>query len=200
MFFSVINHDDYLIVYYTKSNHLSNTFLFHFCYLTETKSVGRPGSITCAVCNVTKYYSHKQRRHGQFSCEPCSKFFSRFLRMPKLYYCDRNGDCSISVELDASGGSPSGNATTNASSGQNQTPQAKLISPQPPSHHTQRCRACWLKICLQKFNIDVKLRAQISSKYAPKLASSPNVSLIAGKSPTFFTGIACKLADQLSGV
>lgn len=56
------------------------------------KSVGRPGSITCAICNVTKYYSHKQRRHGQFSCEPCSKFFGRFLRSPKLYYCSNNGE------------------------------------------------------------------------------------------------------------
>jgi hypothetical protein len=40
-----------------------------------------------------------------------------------------------------------------------------------------RCRACWIKICLQKFDIDEKHR-KIGEDFAPKLLSSPNVSLI----------------------
>lgn len=40
-----------------------------------------------------------------------------------------------------------------------------------------RCKACWIKICLQKFDIDEKYR-KIGEEYAPKLLSSPNVSLI----------------------
>ena len=51
-----------------------------------------PGTITCAICFTVKYYSHKQRRFGQFSCEPCSKFFASFLRSPRAYFCDYTGN------------------------------------------------------------------------------------------------------------
>lgn len=40
-----------------------------------------------------------------------------------------------------------------------------------------RCQACWIKICLQKFDIDEEHR-KIGQKFSPKLLSSPNVSLI----------------------
>lgn len=40
-----------------------------------------------------------------------------------------------------------------------------------------RCQACWIKICLQKFDIDDEHR-KTGQKYSPKLLSSPNVSLI----------------------
>lgn len=40
-----------------------------------------------------------------------------------------------------------------------------------------RCHACWIKICLQKFNIEEKHR-HIRQEYSPKLESSQNVSLI----------------------
>lgn len=51
-----------------------------------------PGTITCAICFTVKYYSHKQRRFGQFSCEPCSKFFASFLRSPRAYFCEHTGN------------------------------------------------------------------------------------------------------------
>lgn len=40
-----------------------------------------------------------------------------------------------------------------------------------------RCHACWIKICLQKFNIEERYR-HIRQEYSPKLESSQNVSLI----------------------
>lgn len=40
-----------------------------------------------------------------------------------------------------------------------------------------RCQACWIKICLQKFDVDEESR-KIGQKYSPKLLLSPNVSLI----------------------
>lgn len=40
-----------------------------------------------------------------------------------------------------------------------------------------RCQACWIKICLQKFDIDEENR-KVGLEYSPKLLSSPNVSLI----------------------
>ena len=56
---------------------------------------GKPGYITCSICNATKYYSHVQRRFGQFSCEPCSKFMKKFLKDPKVYYCLANGMVTV---------------------------------------------------------------------------------------------------------
>lgn len=41
----------------------------------------------------------------------------------------------------------------------------------------RRCQACWIKICLQKFDIEEEHR-KIGHKYSPKLLSAPNVSLI----------------------
>lgn len=40
-----------------------------------------------------------------------------------------------------------------------------------------RCKACWIKICLQKFDMDDEHR-KIGQKYSPKLLPYPNVSLI----------------------
>lgn len=40
-----------------------------------------------------------------------------------------------------------------------------------------RCQACWIKICLQKFDIEEEHR-KVGLKFSPKLLSSPNVSLI----------------------
>lgn len=58
---------------------------------------GRPGYITCSICSATKYYSHVQRRFGQFSCEPCSKFMKRFLRDPKKFTCFESGQYQFSM-------------------------------------------------------------------------------------------------------
>lgn len=40
-----------------------------------------------------------------------------------------------------------------------------------------RCQACWIKICLQKFDIEEEHR-KVGQRFSPKLLSSPNVSLI----------------------
>ncbi|CAG2112734.1 unnamed protein product, partial [Medioppia subpectinata] len=61
----------------------------------STQRSGQPGSITCAICAQTKFYSHVQRRYGVFSCESCSKFFAKFLKQPKQYFCAQNGDCPL---------------------------------------------------------------------------------------------------------
>ena len=44
-----------------------------------------------------------------------------------------------------------------------------------------KCRACWLNICLQKFNISPDVRNDLKmNNFLPKLKSEPHVSLIAG--------------------
>lgn len=49
-----------------------------------------------------------------------------------------------------------------------------------PTMTSSRCKACWLKVCLQKFVIDCDTRLTITQNFAPKLKFEPNVSLITG--------------------
>lgn len=53
------------------------------------------------ICGAIKFYSHKQRRFGQYSCESCSKFFYYFLKTPNGLFCDNDGKLiSISVQVE----------------------------------------------------------------------------------------------------
>uniref|UniRef100_T1K740 Nuclear receptor domain-containing protein n=2 Tax=Tetranychus urticae TaxID=32264 RepID=T1K740_TETUR len=58
-------------------------------------SSSRGGYVTCAVCNITKFYASVQRRYGQFTCMGCAKFFGRFLMKPRRYYCPNLGTCPL---------------------------------------------------------------------------------------------------------
>lgn len=53
--------------------------------------------MTCAVCNVTRYYSCVQRRYGQFTCVTCYRYFRTFLLKPKKYACPNLGGCPLNV-------------------------------------------------------------------------------------------------------
>jgi len=57
----------------------------------------RGGYVTCAVCNITKYYASVQRRYGMFTCMGCAKFFGRFLIKPRRYFCPNLGSCPLDV-------------------------------------------------------------------------------------------------------
>ena len=57
----------------------------------------RGGYVTCAVCNITKYYASVQRRYGQFTCMGCAKFFGRFLIKPRRYVCPNLGSCPLDI-------------------------------------------------------------------------------------------------------
>lgn len=122
---------------------------------TEEGSVrfGQPGTITCAVCRQVKYYSHVQRRFRQFSCEPCGKFFARFVRNPRHYFCSNGGSCVI--------------GSTGTDSSEN-----KWVTP------SSRCKACWLKICLEKFVVPSHLQEQLVN-FLPTLDDISNTSSLA---------------------
>ncbi|KAI1299988.1 hypothetical protein HDE_03653 [Halotydeus destructor] len=57
----------------------------------------RGGYVTCAVCNITKFYASVQRRYGQFTCMGCAKFFGRFLLKPRKYCCPNLASCPLDV-------------------------------------------------------------------------------------------------------
>ena len=47
---------------------------------------------------------------------------------------------------------------------------------------SQRCRACWLKVCLQRYTIPDDARTDLTARnMLPKLAREPHVSLISGQ-------------------
>lgn len=56
-----------------------------------TTATHRGGYVTCAVCDITKFYASVQRRYGQFTCMGCAKFFGRFLLKPRRYFCPNLG-------------------------------------------------------------------------------------------------------------
>ncbi|XP_067129301.1 uncharacterized protein [Centruroides vittatus] len=123
--------------------------------VTQTGCVrfGQPGTITCAVCRQVKYYSHVQRRFRQFSCEPCGKFFARFVRNPRHYFCPNGGTCVI--------------ASTGSDSSEN-----KWVTP------SSRCKACWLKICLEKFVVPSHLQEQLVDFFPTLDASNASDSTV----------------------
>lgn len=59
--------------------------------------MSRGGFVTCAVCNITKFYASVQRRYGQFTCMGCAKFFGRFLIKPRKYCCPTLGTCPLDM-------------------------------------------------------------------------------------------------------
>jgi hypothetical protein len=63
----------------------------------SNSNAARGGYVTCAVCNITKYYASVQRRYGQFTCMGCAKFFGRFLIKPRRYFCPNLGSCPLDV-------------------------------------------------------------------------------------------------------
>ncbi|XP_076321290.1 histone lysine N-methyltransferase trithorax isoform X2 [Tachypleus tridentatus] len=123
----------------------------------ETKSqgniqFGQPGTITCAICGHVKFYSRVQRRFKQFSCESCSKFFSHFIRKPKQLYCSKKGCCPVLPRSEL----PPGLTVAL---------QAKIRALE------QRCKACWLKVCYQRFFVTPSVR-DIVLQFTPRIEST----------------------------
>ena len=143
---------------------------------------GKPGFITCSICHATKYYSHVQRRFGQFSCEPCSKFMKKFLKDPKVYYCIGNGKFfSPGSHYQWQTRSSSFNSTLaweclilfsfhpNLGECQIGKPSGEQ---EPRGVSVNRCKACWLRICLDKFVLDDNTKQVIDSHYHPRMPES----------------------------
>ncbi|KAI2810717.1 hypothetical protein BLOT_001881 [Blomia tropicalis] len=109
---------------------------------TKSRPNKNSGFITCTVCGRTKYYSHVQRRYGIFSCEPCFKFFSRFIKEPRKFICSNHDKCVIVIDNDK----------TNCTG--------------------SRCKACWLKLCLDRFRINAETKQSLIVEYYPQSNNS----------------------------
>ncbi|GIY02386.1 hypothetical protein CEXT_389471 [Caerostris extrusa] len=103
----------------------------------------------CVVCGFSKLYVHGEKLHNEASCGACSRFFDTFAKSPKQYFCTKDGNCSIDRNKDSA--------------------SRKLLN--------SRCKACWLKLCMEKFTVSAVLRDQLS-KYVPRLDAPPHNPLI----------------------
>ncbi|XP_035214983.1 LOW QUALITY PROTEIN: histone-lysine N-methyltransferase trithorax-like [Stegodyphus dumicola] len=106
-------------------------------------------SVGCAVCGFAKLHSNAEKLYDQIVCEPCNRFFESFAKMPKQYFCTKDGNCNID--------------------GSKETVARRISS--------ARCKACWLKSCMEKLTISSCLRDQLI-KYVPRLDMPPHNPLI----------------------
>lgn len=104
-----------------------------------------------------KFYAHVQRRYKQLSCEPCGKFFAKFIRKPQQYYCPKEGSCPIQPLVEYS---------------DPYKPKRRLLD-----GDASRCNACWLKVCMEKFIVGSYILEAIS-QYIPRLEKPPFKALI----------------------
>lgn len=103
---------------------------------TPVGTNSKSGFITCAVCNITRWYSCVQRRYGQYTCVTCYRYFRTFLIKPKKYSCPNLGKCPLNVRT--------------------------------------RCRACWIRGCIEAFTVDPKRQAVIDANLPlKKMPSTP---------------------------
>ncbi|XP_067123059.1 histone-lysine N-methyltransferase 2A isoform X2 [Centruroides vittatus] len=110
------------------------------------------GTVICAVCKQIKFYVHMKRRYGQFCCDACSKFFTWFLRKPEQFYCTSAGCCDFSPVYSVEKGLSS----------------------------SQFCKACWIKVCLEKFIVPIYTQKKLTN-FMPKfqqIISSTNSSVV----------------------
>ncbi|XP_023221166.1 uncharacterized protein LOC111622930 isoform X2 [Centruroides sculpturatus] len=110
------------------------------------------GTVICAVCKQIKFYVHMKRRYGQFCCDACSKFFTWFLRKPEQFYCTSAGCCDFSPVYSVEKGLSS----------------------------SQFCKACWIKVCLEKFIVPIYTQKKLIN-FMPKfqqIISPTNSSVV----------------------
>ncbi|KAF7490053.1 hypothetical protein SSS_07335 [Sarcoptes scabiei] len=151
-----------------KSDHRNNTRINHtdinhrkkklktLTSVNDCRLTKNSGYIKCSVCNQTKYYSHVQRRYGIFSCEPCFKFFARFIKQPKHFQCYDQDRCVIALDDDE---------------GSNEIEQSDQSIRYGSSQGSgTRCKACWLKLCFERFKINSEIRESLINEYIPALA------------------------------
>ncbi|XP_054717366.1 uncharacterized protein LOC129226762 [Uloborus diversus] len=103
----------------------------------------------CSVCGFAKICSQSQKLYDQITCDPCNNFFEGFAKSPKQYFCIKKGNCNIDSSKE------------NVSK--------RVIN--------ARCKACWLKACMEKLTVSTLLRDQLI-KYIPRLDAPPHNPLL----------------------
>uniref|UniRef100_T1K358 C2H2-type domain-containing protein n=1 Tax=Tetranychus urticae TaxID=32264 RepID=T1K358_TETUR len=108
--------------------------------------INTSGHFTCEVCNVRRWRKRIMPKYGALACAPCEQFFASFLTKPAVYFCESKGEC-----LDG-----------------NDVPKDQVSQ----FGGKQKCKACWIKLCFERFQkIDV-WRNQIRKKFYPRLRST----------------------------
>ncbi|RWS15603.1 uncharacterized protein B4U79_17903 [Dinothrombium tinctorium] len=132
----------------------------------------KPGYLTCAICDATKYYCRVTTRFGQYACEPCYRQYVKYLKNPLQFYCFKDGKCKVT---------PSD--VTHVST------------------HSDPCQGCWLKACIEKFIIDKNVHDNIVANFMPKICNqksdglSGNDTKLETKNDYTEDGLKCIVCD-----
>ncbi|GBL83584.1 Histone-lysine N-methyltransferase 2A [Araneus ventricosus] len=106
-------------------------------------------AVDSAVKCIVCGFSKTSAHNDGLSCGACSRFFDSFAKTPKQYFCTKDGNCVIDGVKDSA--------------------SRKLVN--------TRCKACWLKLCMEKFPVSSALRDQLI-KYVPRLDAPPHNPLL----------------------
>ncbi len=112
----------------------------------ESKNNRMPGNIVCGICGAVRFYAFimQAKKFGTFSCEPCRKFVSKTIKMcqddkedDELFPClTATGQCVVPPVLPRGFKKP----------------------------ETNRCQACWLKLCLLGYTLENDLYDMLRSR------------------------------------
>lgn len=135
------------------------------------KSVPEAGVITCAICGIQRYYKFikQTKKFGLHSCEPCRKFISAMIANVRngtqfSFSCVRKGICSMFLKclfrkyikmLYIIAG-PENCMLLERLSVQNG------VKTKRDCLSNIRCKACWLALCLQKYEMHPGLRNSLA--------------------------------------
>ncbi|XP_054270577.1 histone-lysine N-methyltransferase trithorax-like [Macrosteles quadrilineatus] len=126
-----------------------------------------PQKVVCGVCGAIRFYRYlkQARKFGIFSCEPCRKFISRIMN---ALWIRKNSDVNTAERLSCKSGT-----------GHCYLPHY-VKDPGTGAYNGQRCKACWLKTCLQTYRMPHELARPLSEwlpRYMREDDSSEVVSL-----------------------
>ncbi|KAK7600902.1 hypothetical protein V9T40_008343 [Parthenolecanium corni] len=114
------------------------------------KSAPEAGVITCAVCGIQRYYKFikQTKKFGLHSCEPCRKFISSMISNVRngaqfSFTCirkERPENCLMTENHSEKGG----------------------VKSKKDALSNTRCKACWLSLCLEKYEMHAGLRNSLA--------------------------------------
>nr|CAD7257816.1 unnamed protein product [Timema shepardi] len=127
-------------------------------------SSSTPGTVICGVCGAVRFYRFvkQARKFKILCCESCRKFISKIMRrqteaMPPLGCQRGDGKCTVPPIL--------------------RSQQWRATNKKISCGYKARCPACWLKMCLQAFQMPENLHKKLT-RMLPSFMRKPPFTYI----------------------
>nr|CAD7400558.1 unnamed protein product [Timema cristinae] len=130
----------------------------------SSASSSTPGTVICGVCGAVRFYRFvkQARKFKILCCESCRKFISKIMRrqteaMPPLGCQRGDGKCTVPPIL--------------------RSQQWRATNTKMSCGYKARCPACWLKMCLQAFQMPENLHKKLT-RMLPSFMRKPPFTYI----------------------